>query len=269
MKCFIPAGLLAATLLLGCSDDHEPTPPATDAGVDARADVAAEGGARPDVSADVSRGDGFFDLFDVFPLPDAGCPNCIRDRCGAQLNACINNPACISGLLCTAQMCGVLGEGGLNPSAFLCVLGCFNGDQATALSAIGGLQCLTMTCGSVCNFLDAGGGGFDVRPPDASDVSVDSPTADATPDVTDIDATDDVSPDHGPDTGAPDAGSDVEADADVHVEAGADARADDAEDGQADDGASSDAEPDAIPPSDGAPPDDVADASNPDGAGSD
>lgn len=233
------------------------------------ADVVAEAGAVPDVSIDVPRGDGFFDLFDVFPLPDAGCPNCIRDRCGSQLNACINNPACMTGLFCTLQMCGLLGEGGaINPSAFLCVLGCFNGDQATALSALGGLQCLTMTCASVCNFLDAGGGGFDARPQDATDVSVDSTTADATPDVSGGDGADDATPDIStPDTGAPDAGSDGGEDADVHVDAGADTLADGAHDGNADDGATPDAGTDAAPPDDGAAPD--ADSTNPDDAGTD
>ncbi len=266
MKCFMPAAVLAATLLLGCSDDHEPIPPAIEAGVDASADVVAEAGAPPDVSVDVPRGDGFFDLFDVFPLPDAGCPNCIRDRCGAQLNACINNPNCVTGLFCSLQMCGLLGEAGLNPSAFVCVLGCFNGDQATALSALGGLQCLTMTCASVCNFLDAGGGGFDARPPDVTDVSIDPPIADATPDVTDIDATPDTST---PDTGAPDRAHDGEADGDVHVDAGADTHADSADDADTRDGASSDVEPDVIPPPGDGASDATSDGSNPDDAGID
>ena len=199
MKCFIPAGLLAATFLLGCSDEREPAPPAGDAGT---IDVAAdrEAGSSPaDVSVDTPRDAGPFDLFDVFPLPDAGCTNCLRDRCGSQINACINNPACGQGLLCTIQNCAL--DGGIsttNPTALLCVLNCFGGDQATAFMAIGSLTCVTMTCGSIC-IPEAGGGVFDVRPPnpDANDASVDHEPDSTTPDATDNDV---VAPDAEPDT---------------------------------------------------------------------
>jgi hypothetical protein len=166
MKCFIAAGLVSATLLLGCSDEREPIPPLPDADSDV---AVTDSGILADVSADASRNDGPIDLFDVFPLGDAGCPACIRDRCGAQINACINNPACATGLVCTLQMCagGLLGgDGSYTPTDLLCVLGCFNGDQATALMAIGSLTCVTMTCGGSCSFGDAAV--VDVRPPDAS-----------------------------------------------------------------------------------------------------
>lgn len=216
MKCFIPAGLLAATLLLGCSDEREEAPPAGDAG--ATIDVAAdrEGGSSPaDVSVDTPRDAGPIDLFDVFPLPDAGCPNCLRDRCGSQINACINNPACGQGLLCTIQNCAL--DGGIsttNPAALLCVLNCFGGDQATAFMAIGSLTCVTMTCGSVC-IPEAGGGVFDVRPPnpDANDASVDHEPDATAPDATAPDATDNdvATPDAEPDTQDHDATPDATA----------------------------------------------------------
>jgi hypothetical protein len=167
MKCFIAAGLVSATLLLGCSDERETPPPLPDAEPDAPVTMT-DSGARADVSADATN-DGPIDLFDVFPLGDAGCPACIRDRCGAQINACINNPACATGLVCTLQMCagGLLGgDGGYTPADLLCVLGCFNGDQATAFIAIGSLTCVTMTCGGSCSLGDAAAA--DVRPPDAS-----------------------------------------------------------------------------------------------------
>ncbi|MET0594248.1 MAG: hypothetical protein ABW133_16220 [Polyangiaceae bacterium] len=240
MKCFIPVGLLAATLLLGCSDEREPVPPAGDAGV--TSDVVAEEGSAPpaDVSVDIPRGDGYIDLFDVFPLPDAGCTNCIRDRCGSQINACFNNPACGQGLLCTLQNCAAL-DGGIsttNPAALICVLNCFNGDQATAFMAIGSLTCLTMTCGSVC--IPEAGPGFDVRPPnpDANDVSADRATPDGESDATTPDATDhdvsapDAEPDthdhdvNTPDASAPDGSDDVhhdDADGGTTSDGGADA----------------------------------------------
>src|SRR6185295_12243095 len=110
MKCFIPAGLVVFSLLVGCSDEREPIP---DAATDA---AVKDSGASTDAVADVSSTDGpgpdgYIDLFDVIPLPDGGCPGCIRDRCGAQINACFNNPACAAGLFCTLQMCagGLLG----------------------------------------------------------------------------------------------------------------------------------------------------------------
>jgi hypothetical protein len=170
-------GLVVVTLFFGCSDERAPIPEAGVA-VDAAVSDSVEAGVPDDVSIDAPTGDGYVDLFDVIPLGDAGCPACIRDRCGAQINACFNNPACATGLLCTLQMCatGLLGDGGFNPANIACVLGCFNGDQATAFMAIGALQCLTMTCASVCN-LDAG-----VPPnPDGQtqpDARADAPAAD-------------------------------------------------------------------------------------------
>jgi hypothetical protein len=158
-----------------------------------------------DVSApDRSGPDGYINLFDIFPLPDGGCPGCIRDRCGSQINACFNNPACAAGLFCTLQMCagGLLGEGGVSPTSLACVLGCFGGDQSLAFLAIGSFTCVTMTCGGACNFLDAGS---DARPPNP-DVQPDA-SADAPPPE---DASVDAPPpeDASADTTAPDAGSD-------------------------------------------------------------
>jgi hypothetical protein len=201
MKCALGVGLLAAALFIGCSDEREPIPdagrPADAAATDTRAFVDSA-----DVSIDVPTTDGYIDLFDVFPLPDGGCPGCIRDRCGAQINGCINNPACAAGLFCTLQMCagGLVGEGGFNPGGFACVLGCFNGDQNLAMMAIGSLVCVTMTCGGACNFLDAG---TDVRaepdvqtPPDTSN---DAPSGDAGEDTA---PPEDASADSTPDTGS-------------------------------------------------------------------
>jgi hypothetical protein len=220
MKCFIAAGLLSAALLAGCSDEREPVPALPDAA--APADVAvSDAGGHADVSVDAAGDAPPINLFDVFPLGDAGCPACIRDRCGAQINACINNPACANGLFCTLQMCAgglVGGDGGFTPTDLVCVLGCFNGDQATAFMAIGSLTCITMTCGGSCSLGDAAA--IDVRPdtpvqPDASHDVTSEEQADAsapetgtTPDATnaDVDASappNDVSADTAPETSAP------------------------------------------------------------------
>jgi hypothetical protein len=199
MKCSIWAGLVVTALFLGCSDEREPVPPG------APADAATDAGTSIDVAVDVSAPDrsgpdGYINLFDIFPLPDGGCPGCIRDRCGSQINACFNNPACAAGLFCTLQMCagGLLGDSGLSPSSLVCVLGCFGGDQSLAFLAIGSFTCVTMTCGGACNFLDAGS---DARPPNP-DVEPDA-SADAPP-----------SEDASMDTTAPDAEPDGDADSD-------------------------------------------------------
>lgn len=241
MKCSIWAGLVCATLFFGCSDEREPVP---DAGVPADAAVR-DADANPDTSQIVdARPDSFIDLFDVFPLPDGGCPGCIRDRCGAGINACFNNPACVAGLFCTLQMCagGLLGDSGFTPSNIACVLGCFNGDQTLAFQALSSFTCLTMTCGGACSFLDAGG---DARPPNADgQTPPDAGTDAAPPEDASIDAT---APDTGP--GA-DSG---ETDGDGATP-GDDAPSD---------GVGTDVTPEAGDPPDSAPPSDAASDSTP------
>jgi hypothetical protein len=183
------------TLFFGCSDDREPVP---DSGVPA--DAAKDAGASADVVKDVSLvdatgPDGYIDLFDVIPLPDSGCPGCIKDRCGNQINSCFNNPACAAGVFCTLQMCagGLLGDSGFNPANISCVLGCFNGDQNLAFMALSSLTCLTMTCGPACGLVvDAGS---DARPPNPDVQTPPDATADAPPEDAKDDAT---APDTGP-----------------------------------------------------------------------
>jgi hypothetical protein len=170
MKRFINMGLIATTLLVGCPDEGESKPaPSQDGATSPDAATAvAEAGADASVSLDASTTDGSIDLFGLVPLGDAGCPACIRDRCGANINKCANNPACALGLLCTLQTCatGLLGgDGGVDATSLACALGCFNGDQATGLTAIGSLTCLTMTCGATCGL---GGTGDAGTQPDAS-----------------------------------------------------------------------------------------------------
>jgi hypothetical protein len=170
-----------------------------------------DSGMQADVSADAPASDGPIDLFDVFPLGDAGCPACIRDRCGTQINACLNNPACATGLFCTLQMCagGLLGgDGGYTPADLLCVFGCFNGDQATAITAIGSLTCITMTCGGSCSLGDAAVA--DVRPPD------DAGLPDASADSVSEGGVDDG----GVDVSAPETGTTADANGNADADAG-------------------------------------------------
>src|SRR5262249_52468701 len=98
------------------------------------------------------------DLFDAFPIPDGplgDCVKCIRDQCGTELNACLNEEGCRTGVLCTLGMCLPRGGGdaGINPA---CIAGCFP-DITQAVAAIGGVSCVTTRCADICGV-----------PPDAS-----------------------------------------------------------------------------------------------------
>jgi hypothetical protein len=167
------AMLLAAAMAIGCSDDEnaaQPTPgdsgtqPDTSGGgMDATTDAPAAN----DVAApDVPRTDGFIDIFDAFGIPDGplgDCVGCIRDKCGAEVNACVNNAACRAGLQCTLAMCLSSGMPDL-----ACVVGCFMGDTAAALSAAGALMCVNSKCSAVCAPGGLEGGMLDASMSDGS-----------------------------------------------------------------------------------------------------
>ena len=154
--------VLVASIAVACSDDETAGQPAAPeggtqsdgSGMDASVDASE----MPDrTSADAPRADGFIDIFDAFPVPDGalgGCVTCIRDRCGAQVNQCLNNDACRAGLQCTFTTC--LGTGMPDPA---CLLGCFMGDPAAALSAVAALMCINSSCGAACMAGGLEGGG--------------------------------------------------------------------------------------------------------------
>jgi hypothetical protein len=197
------AAVVAAIAAFGCSGDEVATP-AVDGGpvLDAGSDQSVQGeGAAPDApdlsdaSADVARRDGFVDIFDAFPIPDGqagACASCVRDKCGTQVNDCVNSDVCRNGLVCTFMTCIGTGTPDLN-----CVLGCFNGDTAAAFAAIGALMCINMSCGTTCT------PAFDAGPPGDSN-AIDGAPADGTSPgdgaVVDSNATDGGAP---PDDGGP------------------------------------------------------------------
>ena len=149
MKC----GLLALLLSVGCTTDNEPGNPApVDAGL-------ADGGLTfdapvRDASPERLTADGFIDIFDVFPIPDgpvASCIGCVRDRCGAEVNRCVNDPLCRQGLACALATCVTMttdGSAGPDP---VCLLGCFMGNLGALASAGGALGCIGMSCAASCN----------------------------------------------------------------------------------------------------------------------
>ncbi len=73
------------------------------------------------------------------------CISCINSNC-PQAQACLTNPSCISGVVCTIGTC----IQGNNPPNFGCVLGCFNGDFMAAFQALGALTCIGTQCGQEC-----------------------------------------------------------------------------------------------------------------------
>ena len=188
---YVSLGLLVATLALGCSSrDGASTDDGgveTDGGAGSpdRADDASE---RADVSRDARTADRFIDIFDVFPLGDGPlgvCVSCVRDRCGTQVNACLNSATCSAGLLCTIATC--VADGGGAPN-LTCVLGCFMNDFNAALTASSSFSCITMECGATC--MPGGGeggvpgdGGNSVVPDDSSDSSNSVDAGDAVDDI--------------------------------------------------------------------------------------
>jgi hypothetical protein len=175
--------LMGAAIAVGCSDSENTgsTPPPDEGGTQTdapgpQADASVDMSSAPDSGAsDSSRVDGFIDIFDAFPIPDgplSDCVSCIRDRCGQQVNQCVNNAVCRAGLLCTFTTCLA---NGMPDQA--CVLNCFMGDPLAALTAVGALTCINSSCGATCMAGFEGGMMLDANT--MSDVS--SPPDGATP----------------------------------------------------------------------------------------
>jgi len=126
------------------------------------ADATPDTSTPPPDTFDAGR-DSFIDIWEVFPIPDSGpigaCASCVRDKCGTQVNACVNDPVCRAGLACTATSC--LGGGGPGGFDLACVAKCFGGDLSKAFQAINTFTCVISGCGTACGGLLGGlGGGF-------------------------------------------------------------------------------------------------------------
>ena len=103
------------------------------------------------------------DFFDIFPIPDGGpigaCASCVASHCAKQVNACLNDPTCRTGLLCTVTKCVGGGGGGPGGFDFACILGCFGGDFGKAAEAVAAFTCVISNCGSTCGGILGGGDG--------------------------------------------------------------------------------------------------------------
>lgn len=73
------------------------------------------------------------------------CIGCVSSNC-PQAQACLTNPSCVSGIVCTIGTC----IQGSNPPNFGCVLGCFNGDFMAAFQALDAITCIGTQCGQEC-----------------------------------------------------------------------------------------------------------------------
>lgn len=129
----------------------------------------------PDVVADTGPADAKPDGKDFFdalpPLPEGGpigeCVGCLQQQCGEEINACYNDPTCVEGIQCTITDCLVGGGGGGAGGSggggggidFMCVLGCFDNDIGSAMTAISMFTCITESCGDECGLSGAGGAG--------------------------------------------------------------------------------------------------------------
>lgn len=128
----------------------------------------------PDVSVDAPPPDAASDAKDFFdtlpPIPDGAlgdCVACLEEECGEEINACYNDPTCVEGIQCTVTEClaggggggaggGGGGGGGID---FQCVLGCFDNDMGSAMTALAVFQCVTQSCGEDCGMGSGGAGG--------------------------------------------------------------------------------------------------------------
>ena len=145
--------------------------PYGDAGIDTGVSLVEAGtdaSVTPDTAVskpDTAGVDRYIDIWDVFPIPDSGpigaCASCVRDKCGSNVNACINSAKCRSGLACVATKCltGAGGGGGTGGIDFKCLNDCFGGDFAAAGLAITTFTCVINNCGATCGSILGGGEG--------------------------------------------------------------------------------------------------------------
>ncbi|HQB46680.1 MAG TPA: hypothetical protein PLV85_23900, partial [Polyangiaceae bacterium] len=116
----------------------------------------------PDVSIDAPQ-DASSDAKDFFDsIPGWNCVTCLEQRCKDKINACFNDPTCVSGVQCTVTQClagggnggaggGSAGGGGSGGGVDMaCVLNCFDNDYGSAMTAVTMFMCITQSCGDEC-----------------------------------------------------------------------------------------------------------------------
>ncbi len=179
MRRFVLASLLGVVAItVGCLgrtgigvdelDSVESDDAAVDSGLVIVNDATPDTAQPPEDTRADSRRDTYIDIWEVFPIPDSGpigvCASCVRDMCGAQVNACVNSPECRAGLACTTTKClgGIAGGGGGGTGGFdlKCITDCFGGDLSKAFQAINMFTCITGKCGEKCGGLTGGIPGF-------------------------------------------------------------------------------------------------------------
>jgi hypothetical protein len=107
------------------------------------------------------------DFFDA--IPGWNCMTCLEQECKEEINACYNDPTCLSGVQCTITDCLIGGGGGGAGGGsggggggidMTCVLNCFDNDYGSAMAAFSMFTCITQSCGEECaGGLGGAGGG--------------------------------------------------------------------------------------------------------------
>ncbi len=72
------------------------------------------------------------------------CLTCVAFQCPETV-ACLTDPGCVQGLVCTVSQCLSDGQPDL-----ICVAECFDGDIDGAVEAIQAISCVFGPCGDVC-----------------------------------------------------------------------------------------------------------------------
>lgn len=181
---------------MACSSDDPAPTPAGDSGADVGAEVDVvdtispsqlldfgvdgRGGQGTDGVTDVGdvrKGLSLSDLAALAPnLGERGqaCLACVNDHCSADVEACINDSACVAAMTCMARQCGAADSGPLLACASTCA------SPAVLMRMLTIYTCSNVSCQSSCQSPDAG--------TTSSDAAAKPPIGDSTVVPLDIDA---------------------------------------------------------------------------------
>jgi hypothetical protein len=72
----------------------------------------------------------------------ADCVICARDRCSAEIDACVATSVCLGGILCAVIQC--------QAGQYDCMLACFGNDITALTAGINAATCMVTQCGANC-----------------------------------------------------------------------------------------------------------------------
>ena len=74
--------------------------------------------------------------------PGVDCIGCLSNNCSARIDACLEDSACTSGMLCASFTCSA--------DDLACRLACFEGDLGAGLAGAQAVGCVAEHCGDSC-----------------------------------------------------------------------------------------------------------------------